>query len=206
MRKLLAFIVFLFLIVIGCSSTTPLLVPVLSSNGESVQTNVYIDYRFSPTEENDITNAIKSWECSLAYKIRFKIHYNAHHEDYYTADIKDLFIWKVNGQDQHIIDADKNLQQGDDRQDRFVVGLFLVGIEHPSVILLRMDRIGSNLWTISTHECGHFLMGNDHSDNKNSIMYRFTDLGANNITELDIKKACSIYKWNYNDMRVCNIK
>ena len=206
MRKLLAFIIILFVILVGCSHTTPLLFPVISSNGTSVLTNVYIDYRFSAMEENDITNAIKSWECSLNYKIRFKIHYNAHYEYFEAADKKDLFIWKVDSKNEHIIEADKKLQQGDDKKDRFVVGLFLVGTQHPSVILLRMDRIGSDLWTIATHEIGHFLLGASHSDDKNSIMYRFTDTGANNITELDIKKACSIYKWNYNDMKVCNIK
>lgn len=205
MRKFLAFIACLILIFIGCSSTTPLLIPVLSSNGEAIQTNVHIDYSFSPSEENDITNAIKSWECSLNYKIRFKIYYNAHHEDFYTADTKDLFIWKVDGKDQHIVEADKNLQQGDDRQDRFVVGLFLVGTEHASVILLRMDRIHTDLWQITTHELGHFL-GAEHSDSKNSIMYRFTDLGAKDITKLDVQKICSIYKFNPNDMKVCNIK
>jgi len=206
-RKLLAFIAFLFISIIGCSSTTPLLIPTLSSSrSQSVQTNVYIDYRFSPLEQNDITNALKSWECSLGYRIRFKIQYNAHNEDIDTNDGKDLFIRKTDEKDPRIIEADKKLKQGDDRQDRFVVGLFIIGTDHPSVILLNMEKIGSDLWTISAHEIGHFLLGGDHSDDRNSIMYRFTDTGANNITEVDIKRAYSIYKLNPNDVKVCNIK
>ena len=206
MRKLLAFIIVIFLILVGCTKPTPLLFPVLSSGGESVQTNVYIDYRFSEPEETSITNALKSWECSLNYKIRFKIHYDTHYEYFEAADKKDLFIWKVDSKNEHIIEADKKLEQGDDRTDRFVVGLFLIGTKHPSVILLRMDRIGTDdIWTISIHEIGHFL-GLGHSDDKNSVMYRFTDIGSNKITELDIKNVCSIYRFNYSDMKVCNIK
>jgi hypothetical protein len=167
---------------------------------------VYIDHSFSISEETDITNALKSWECSLNYKIRFKIYYNAHNEDIDTSNNKDLFIRKTDQKDPRIITANEKLQQGDDRKDRFVVGLFLIGTDHPSVILLSMDRINSDLWQITAHEAGHFLTGSSHSDDKNSIMYRFADLASKDITELDVKKACSIYEFNCNDMKVCNIK
>lgn len=206
MRQLLIFILFFIIIFIGCApKNIPLLSP-FSSNNAPIQTTVYIDRAFSPSEETDITNAFKSIECSTNYMVRFKIFYNADYESFKYADIKTLFIWKTDNTDTRIITANKTLPKEKDGVNRIVVGLYLVGDgDHPNAILIVGNKINGNLREITIHEVFHFL-GMGHSEDHNSIMYPHMDLGANKITDLDIKKICDIYHIDPAGMRSCDIK
>jgi hypothetical protein len=202
----LIFIITLILLIIGCSSQYTRLQSPTSSEYPSIQFNVHIDVAFTNEEQDRITNGIKSIECSTNYQLRFKINYDAIYEDFYSADIKDLFIWKTTDEDERIIIANSKIIPEKDKEKRFVLGLSVANTgDVPHVILIVGGRINSKLNQLTIHEVLHYL-GLPHTKNTQSIMYPSLDLGAGKITKIDLETLADIYHLDRSNMRECNIQ
>lgn len=176
-------------------------------NTTPIQTVVYIDQAFSAQEEDDITNAIKSIECSTNNMLQYNIVYDTHYGDYELVDPKSsLFIWKTNSEDERIKENEYLLPKLDDQIKRFIVALFLRGNENQSpVILISIDNIHQWLKPVIVHEALH-AAGIGHSNKKESIMYPAIDAGSDIITNYDIGSICDKYHFNPKNMKGCKIK
>jgi hypothetical protein len=168
----------------------------------------YIDQRFTNNEQNQIAQAIKSWECSSGGQIHFQIIFNATDEDYLNSSSHDnLFIWDVDENNERIKETDKKWAHDKDGMLLFfTLGLYIEGGEESSpMILIVMDRARYRLVATTEHEIGHAIIDKNHSSDRNSIMYPDIDFGARKITDVDIASLCAKYHCDPVKLHACNL-
>lgn len=182
-------------------------------NQRNLQKIVYIDDSFLDWEEDEIINALKNWECSTNYTIRFKIILHAVSADYILAEdpTHSIFVRKVKGIDPDIVKADKRIEDdarekehnGEDYVKRYTLGLFIPSAEIPTILLVS-DRLKYEYYrAVMEHEAGHSL-GIDHIDNKDAVMYAHMDSSYKQITNNDLEALCKLYWCDPDKFNACN--
>ena len=156
---------------------------------------VYISEGFSSSEENNISDALKNWECITGGLISFDIHFKYPQDS--TFILQDgidkhtiLLILPAKESNKHIIDTDDYVKNHDN--GRYVIGLYYETDDVPTILLVN-DRIG--YWDykpVVEHEVGHALML-DHLKDRNSVMFPHIDESAKMITKVDLTALCNIY-------------
>lgn len=154
---------------------------------EQIHVNLYIDREFTEDEQEIIMTAALEWSTATNHIVEYDI-IQLPTKDAIELD-DSLIIVKYSPDNPRIIlmDANENKTLG-----------FYEGHDGPiPYIALVSDRLDLEIdyKEVVLHEMGHSL-GLQHikgEDGWNTLMYPYTDLGADHITEKDLEEFCKLY-------------
>ena len=200
MKRFFTFLLFSLLISACCVSfqyKTAFPISLLNA-----QKYVLIDDGLTPEERNDIELGFKNWECSTKglVHITFLKDFNEllNRKDY-------IFVEKVDNTDARIIAQDKFYDKEQERKYHTLAVYYDGTNSNYSVILVVENRTKYNLKQVITHEVGHSVLLSHDKQNKDTVMYPFTDEGATKITDKDLENFCDLYWCDPKELNACNI-
>lgn len=169
------------------------LIIIIQFNNKNIQNSVhktlFLDRTFSEQEIIYITEAALEWSIATNYIVKFDIHILPNNKHLMKED--DIVINKVSQDhvDVLLIDSMNN---------NSTLGLWQGNGPIKNIKLVTSRLTPQSYKGVVLHELGHAL-GLKHNEGFvgiGTLMYPNIDFGANEITDMDLKQFCNIYKCN----------